>query len=80
MSPKPADVTPELLAEMRAREEEWDENAGSKLVIPRSYIEGCKKCWGDDRESHDNHATQEELEADRDARRWIIDRITVAAA
>lgn len=76
------DPTPELQERLAALTAEWDEHAGTKLITPRAYRDGCAKCWRDPEsnhgilESHDRHATVKELDADREARAWLATRST----
>lgn len=76
MSPDGADETPELLADMHAREAEWKESAGGKLLIVGAWHKDCDQCrLGDNGATHIQHATDEEIAADAVAREWIRGRL-----
>jgi hypothetical protein len=67
--PTAADETPELLARTEAYRREWAENAGSKILTPRARHRDCVLCDGG--EDHVDHATEDEIAADSDARAWL---------
>lgn len=63
-------------AELQARMSEWVTHAGAALITPQSWVEGCEQCKPR-REYHSAHATEAEILADQNARRWLIERLTV---
>lgn len=74
-----APATPALHKQYAALKAEWDEHVAGKLLIPRSYKRDCEKCGmgtGGKLEPHPEHATPDEVEADRIARQWLEDRRT----
>jgi hypothetical protein len=82
LSPIGVEETPETLARMRAYLAEWDEHAGARLVTPRSWREDCPRCrdpeTGQMLECHDQHATEEEWSAHREATAWLEQRVKAA--
>ncbi|HEY1690084.1 MAG TPA: hypothetical protein VGF95_14610 [Solirubrobacteraceae bacterium] len=73
LKPVGAEVTPELTARQEALQAEWDEHAGRKLLISGWY-DDCELCKARDEGYHREHATNEERDADRQAREWLVDR------
>jgi len=71
--PSPADETPELLGDMRAREAEWEEHAGRHLLTVGARRTDCSTC-STNGEDHVAHATDEERAADKAARAWMRER------
>ena len=71
--PEAVEETPELLEKMEQYQEEWRENAGSKLLTFGAFHEGCEKCKGM-KEEHMRHASPAELEANKEAVAWIESR------
>jgi hypothetical protein len=71
--PRAAQPTPELDARHDALRAEWDEHAGRKLLVPRSWVDGCDLCRQREGD-HPSHATDEERAADRAARAWLKER------
>lgn len=65
--------------QMKALQAEWDENVGGKLM-PRGtfWRNDCEKCGdvlGRPEGGHWEHVTQEEIEADKEAREWLKQRV-----
>lgn len=79
LEPGAADETPELVADMDARKAEWVENAGRKLLVHGAWNGDCDRCRLGG-ESHVQHATDAEREADAAAREWIRSRLVGAHA
>lgn len=80
LEPDSADETPELLADMEERKEEWSENAGRKLLVHGAWHKDCEQCrLGDGSATHILHATEDEIAADAAARTWITARLVGAA-
>lgn len=79
LSPISGGDGPEIIAKMAEYQKEWDENVGEKLITPRSWYsaEICDKCSMET--PHEQHATEEEWAADREAREWLKNRVKVAA-
>lgn len=74
LEPKGAPDTKELTAKAKAREEEWEENAGKHLLTVGAKHTDCEKCKTSTDYSHKDHATEEEIAADEKARIWIQQR------
>ena len=53
---------------------EWDDNAGSKL-LSNSWYPDCELCKPH-KEYHPEHADAEEWQADKEARAWLVERIS----
>lgn len=66
--------TPELAALLERFKREFEQNASSKLIVPRSYRNDCRQCI-DHLGYHSDHASNAEREADAEARRWLKERI-----
>lgn len=71
--PSPRDETPELLAKMEERKQEWLDNA-SGLIIGRFYRDSCEKCSLRGDHYHSKHATEAEWEAHEVAVDWLSKR------
>lgn len=54
---------------------EWDEHVAGRLLIPRSYHRDCNKCSPARSVYHSDHATEDEIQADFDARVWLAERV-----
>ena len=76
--PRAAEPTPELDARYEGYLAEWQEHAGSRLLVVGARHRGCAECEGG--QYHLDHATDAEREADRAARAWLAERRTRAAA
>lgn len=70
--PSSADETPELIARMEELAKEWEEDFAPYLLTPGMYHKECKLCNG--REAHINHATEEEIVANKEARTRLKER------
>jgi len=55
-----------------ALQAEWDEHAGDQL-LGNFWRDGCAECATHEG-YHSQHATDEERQADRDARSWLAER------
>ncbi len=70
----------EVKDRMEALQAEWDEHVGGK-IMPRSVFwrMGCEQCGGDGKprpeQGHWEHVTEEEIEADKEARAWLKQRV-----
>ena len=79
LEPRAGESTPELLARSEAYAAEWAEHADA-LITPRSYLlDTCEQCKGA-RESHDQHATDDEWQAHRAAEAWLAARVKAVPA
>jgi hypothetical protein len=74
-SPDGVDETPERMARYEALKAEWDEHAEGKLLIPRSWKDGCPNCQlGNVQRFHVDHATDAERAAHEAAMEWLRER------
>lgn len=72
-----ASTTPELQKKWEEVQQEWNENVGGKLLVPRSLRDGCQQCEETKAFDHPSHATDEEKELDRQARHWMNVRANI---
>lgn len=73
LDPRKGEPTPELTARMEALEAEWLEHAGRKLCVLPGWFDWCEKCKAH-RESHAEHATDEERKGHEEALAWLRER------
>lgn len=71
--PKAAKPTPELDARYDALEAEWNEHVAGKLRVVKGWFDDCEKCKARE-ETHDAHATTEEIVAHQAALDWLEQR------
>lgn len=73
LSPRAAESTPELIARYDALKAEWDEHAGGKLITQGGWLQECSVC-APRGETHEAHATAEEIAAHEEALAWLRER------
>jgi hypothetical protein len=71
-----ADEVEERMAALQA---EWDEHVEGKLMSRSAFWrDSCEQCGGDGKprpeQGHWQHVTEEEIEADKEARAWLKER------
>lgn len=71
VEPLPAEPTPELEALADQRKAEW-QALEDGLIVARSWLKDCAQCKSGP--YHSEHATPQEIEADRAARARIAER------
>ena len=73
LEPESAEAdTPEIKARYEALHAEWLAHAGD-LITPGSWLRDCELCRCH-QEYHADHATPAQVDADRQARAWLVER------